>query len=103
MISITVTAAVSPQARPLAPVPRAGGRQARALYDFNAQDGNELPFRYGDTITITKMEGEWWEGELNGRKVTTFTLLLILIEIQRDCYLRIMYNFCSASISTTLC
>lgn len=42
--------------------------QAKALFDFNAQDSSELPFRAGDIITIRAQNGEWWEGELNGRR-----------------------------------
>jgi len=41
---------------------------AKALYDFNAQEENELGFKIGDIVTIHTMKGEWWEGELNGRK-----------------------------------
>jgi len=41
---------------------------AKALYDFNAQEANELGFKIGDMVTIHTMTGEWWEGELNGRK-----------------------------------
>ena len=47
---------------------KAAGTQARALFDFVGQDQGELTFKFGDTITILQMDGEWWEGELNGRK-----------------------------------
>jgi len=42
--------------------------KAKALYDFNPQEANELGFRIGDIVTIHKQSGDWWEGELNGRK-----------------------------------
>lgn len=31
-----------------------GGEQAKAIYDYSAQDGDELSFRVGDIITITE-------------------------------------------------
>ncbi|PRP87320.1 SH3 domain-containing protein [Planoprotostelium fungivorum] len=53
-----------------APAPRgAPGRiQARALYDFPGGDADELPFRVGDVLTVHNQNGEWWEGEINGRR-----------------------------------
>jgi len=42
--------------------------QAKALFDFNPAEANELGFRLGDVLTIHSMKGDWWEGELNGRK-----------------------------------
>lgn len=62
-----------PPTQPSRPVPSAPPMEShlvrvKALYDFNAQDPSELPFRVGDIITILKQEGEWWEGEMNGRK-----------------------------------
>eukprot|EP01092_Planopodium_desertum_P003371 TRINITY_DN16032_c0_g2_i1.p1 TRINITY_DN16032_c0_g2~~TRINITY_DN16032_c0_g2_i1.p1 ORF type:complete len:118 (+),score=4.86 TRINITY_DN16032_c0_g2_i1:159-512(+) len=49
------------------PPSASGGVKAKALYPFQGQPG-ELTFNYGDVITIIKQSGEWWEGELNGRK-----------------------------------
>lgn len=56
-------------ARPV-PVPpaKSNAKRAVALYDFNAQETNELGFKVNDVITILTMNGDWWEGELNGRK-----------------------------------
>lgn len=42
--------------------------RAQAMFDFNAQEANELGFKTGDIINITAQKGEWWEGELNGRR-----------------------------------
>jgi len=42
--------------------------QAKALYDFNPGESNELGFKLGDILTIHKMQGDWWEGELNGNR-----------------------------------
>jgi len=53
----------APSAPPMNSSPRAKG-----LFDFNTQDPSELPFRAGDIITILKQDGDWWEGELNGKK-----------------------------------
>jgi len=44
------------------------GQRVRALYPFHAEDSTELSFNYGDIITVTKENGEWFEGELNGNK-----------------------------------
>jgi len=42
--------------------------KAKAVYDFNPAEANELGFRVGDVIMIHKQTGDWWEGELNGKK-----------------------------------
>jgi len=41
--------------------------RARALYPFQGQDNTELSFNFGDVLVIRRQDGEWWEGELNGR------------------------------------
>ncbi|KAI9488339.1 hypothetical protein BDB00DRAFT_888659 [Zychaea mexicana] len=44
---------------------------ARALYDFNGEQGGDLSFREGDIITITEKSGsqdDWWTGTVGGRK-----------------------------------
>ena len=38
-----------------------------ALYTYNGQAG-DLSFQEGDVISITKSDGDWWEGTLNGQK-----------------------------------
>ncbi len=53
---------------PTPPAPKPAVPKAKALYDFNAQEANELPFKFGDVIMVHKMEGDWWEGELAGRR-----------------------------------
>jgi len=45
-----------------------GAPKASALFDFNAQESNELSFKGGDILTIVKQNGDWWEGELNGKR-----------------------------------
>ena len=42
--------------------------KAKAMYDFNPQEANELGFKIGDTIIIHNNKGDWWEGELNGKR-----------------------------------
>jgi signal transducing adaptor molecule len=48
----------------------AAGAKAIALYDFAPSEDGELGFKVNDTILILKQEGEWWEGELNGKRGT---------------------------------
>jgi len=43
-------------------------QRAKAVFDFTAQESNELSFRVGDIITILNTKGEWWEGEMNGAR-----------------------------------
>jgi len=49
------------------PPPKIQGPQCRALYNYVAQEGDELTLRKGDIITIIKEHPDWWEGELNGK------------------------------------
>jgi len=45
-----------------------GKPQVRALYDFVAENDDELNFNRGDVVDlIRKANEDWWEGELNGR------------------------------------
>ncbi|KAL6069905.1 Unconventional myosin-Ie [Balamuthia mandrillaris] len=45
-----------------------GGEQAKALYDFQAENEDELNFSQGAIITVTnKSNPDWWEGVLDGR------------------------------------
>ena len=52
------------------PVPPAPAKKeiAVGLYAFKAEDDTELAFNKGDRITVLSKQGEWWEGELNGKK-----------------------------------
>nr|P10569.1 RecName: Full=Myosin IC heavy chain [Acanthamoeba castellanii]AAA27707.1 myosin IB heavy chain [Acanthamoeba castellanii] len=46
-----------------------GPEQARALYDFAAENPDELTFNEGAVVTvINKSNPDWWEGELNGQR-----------------------------------
>lgn len=51
--------------------PRPGGApgplRARALYPFQAEDETEVSFQFNDIIIVHQQQGEWWEGEVNGR------------------------------------
>lgn len=56
-------------AAPLLP-PKPPREQAKALYQYKAQNDDELTFKEGDIITIISKDIEdkgWWKGELNGR------------------------------------
>ncbi len=39
-----------------------------AIYDFESQQADDLPFKAGDKIKIVdSSDRDWWKGELNGR------------------------------------
>ena len=40
---------------------------AQALFDFQGERESDLSFKQGDLISITRMEGEWWQGQLQGK------------------------------------
>lgn len=43
---------------------------AIALYNFDAQRNDDLPFKKGDLIVITKRtnsQNDWWQGTCNGK------------------------------------
>lgn len=64
-------AAPAPAGRAPPPRPPARGpprERCRALYDFTPEDASELGFSAGDVIDIIKKNGDWWEGELRGRR-----------------------------------
>jgi len=42
------------------------GPKCKALYNYTAQENDELSLRKGDIITIIKEHSDWWEGEVNG-------------------------------------
>ena len=44
------------------------GPCCQALYDFDAENENELNFKEGDIIQlVTKVDDNWYEGSINGR------------------------------------
>eukprot|EP00026_Physarum_polycephalum_P008255 Phypoly_transcript_08335.p1 GENE.Phypoly_transcript_08335~~Phypoly_transcript_08335.p1 ORF type:complete len:417 (-),score=147.71 Phypoly_transcript_08335:94-1344(-) len=68
----TPVSSLPPSSAP-APAPVAApslhkGIRARANFDFNAQDEDEISFHKGDILNILNNEGDWWEGELNGKR-----------------------------------
>ena len=40
----------------------------KANYTFNSEEEGDLSFAEGDIIKVIKKDGEWWLGELDGRK-----------------------------------
>jgi len=48
--------------------PPSTGPRARALYQFDAENSNELSFRPNDILNIITQQGDWWTAELNGRQ-----------------------------------
>ncbi|PRP79992.1 hypothetical protein PROFUN_12279 [Planoprotostelium fungivorum] len=53
-----------------APPPSSGPQPLRceALYEFEAENPDELSFGVGATIEVIKQEGEWWIGSYQGRE-----------------------------------
>lgn len=56
-----------PPAHYNAPPPVPQYPRARALYPFQTQNPNELPFNPGDILNLLNTDGAWWQAELNGR------------------------------------
>ncbi|GAA5835477.1 hypothetical protein JCM11251_005246 [Rhodosporidiobolus azoricus] len=55
--------------RPAPPPARRGIGTAVALYDFEAGQGEDLPFREGDRIEVLEVvSDDWYKGALNGRE-----------------------------------
>ena len=54
--------------KPSGSVVSSKNKQAKALYDFHAQQQGDLSFRAGQTITVTEAgkSNDWWKGTLNG-------------------------------------
>ncbi|GAA5893853.1 hypothetical protein JCM5296_004619 [Sporobolomyces johnsonii] len=51
-----------------APQERRKPSRVRALFDFEGQTPEELPFRKGDVISVVEcVYADWWKGELRGR------------------------------------
>ena len=44
---------------------------ARALYDFTAEDSEEMSLKVGDLVTVVDKDGDWWQGKLRGRHDST--------------------------------
>lgn len=59
-----------PAARPPPPArPKPKLPQARALYDYEAQDADELLLRTGDMVSIVKKDPSgWWQGRIGDRE-----------------------------------
>jgi SH3 domain-containing kinase-binding protein 1 len=38
------------------------------MYAYKAQRDEELSLREGDIINVLNSEGDWWEGELKGKR-----------------------------------
>ncbi|KAM8938770.1 SH3 domain-containing protein 19 isoform 2-T2 [Pelodytes ibericus] len=54
---------------PAAQQSKTSGEFYEALYDFAAENEDDLPFKKGDKILITdQLDAEWYKGRLNGRE-----------------------------------
>jgi len=55
-------------ATPARPIPPPTTKpQARAQWDFAAQNQDEISFKAGDILIIHEQSGDWWRGEIHGR------------------------------------
>jgi len=51
------------------PTPKPKLPQGKALYDYEAQDADELGLKVGDIVSITKKDASgWWQGRLKGKE-----------------------------------
>jgi len=55
-------------ARPRPVPPPSRGVQAKGVWEFNGADSTELSFKAGDIINIVEQNGDWWTGEMAGRR-----------------------------------
>lgn len=43
--------------------------QGKAVYDYDAQDADELTLRVNDVVSIVRKDPSgWWQGKLKGRE-----------------------------------
>eukprot|EP00047_Mylnosiga_fluctuans_P003550 m.229694 g.229694 ORF g.229694 m.229694 type:complete len:1076 (-) comp11945_c0_seq1:83-3310(-) len=58
-----------PQPRKPPPKPKPKLPQARALYDYDAQDADELGLKAGDMVSVVKKDASgWWQGRVGERE-----------------------------------
>ncbi|KAJ3327134.1 hypothetical protein HDU76_012338 [Blyttiomyces sp. JEL0837] len=75
----------APPPPPARDVPQDAGREASALYDYQAEEENEVSFSAGDRITnIQFVSDDWWQGEVNGVvglcKFSVFFFIFVFFE-----------------------
>eukprot|EP00054_Salpingoeca_dolichothecata_P025400 m.177618 g.177618 ORF g.177618 m.177618 type:complete len:1031 (-) comp25343_c1_seq7:140-3232(-) len=59
----------APAARRPAPKPKPKFPQGKAIYDYDAQDADELTLRVDDVVSIVKKDPSgWWQGRLRGQE-----------------------------------
>lgn len=49
------------------------------MYGYNAASEKELNLKEGDVVTVFTTEGEWWEGELRGKRGLVPSSLMALL------------------------
>ncbi|XP_061568259.1 GRB2-related adapter protein 2a [Cololabis saira] len=79
--SSPITTACPPRRTETMPLPqRASTVQVKALYDFTAEEGDELGFSAGDVIEVLdRSDLSWWKGRLRGKSglfPANYTILL---------------------------
>lgn len=65
----TAAAVVAAPPAPVIAVASAGGESATALYDFDQNEPDDLPFKAGQQIRLLACgdQDDWWQGEMGGR------------------------------------
>lgn len=50
------------------PVPVKQLPKVVAVFPFDGVESGDLPFKKDDIIEVIEKEGDWWKGQLNGKK-----------------------------------
>ncbi|XP_065348598.1 intersectin-2 isoform X1 [Cloeon dipterum] len=61
----------------------AAGEYYMAMYPYQSEESGDLSFNQGEVILVSKKDGEWWTGTINGEKTGLFPASYVsIIETQ---------------------